>query len=411
MRIVEQTENRMILAGIPGGRMWMIILTIAGIGFTIVAVWAGIHEFQQGNYGDLLWIAIGLVIAQVMFWGGAVTLAVGREKLVLDKSTGKGQYLVKSPFIVASGKPFSFDLANIDSVSLERHIDRGIRQGTHDRGVDTEVYTARVRIAKPRRAVILLQENNEAGRKLTKALAEQVSTFLAVDYADATGDTIFDERRGTPEQLSTPLAAQPITGDIDIPMQPDTNEWHLGIDPGTQRVTITRIKRGGPIVFGCFLFILTFIGAIAMIMAVGVWLPGQTFNNQPVTLPAQLAMSVPGAIAAIVIPLSWISLFRGYRRITIDPDEVATTWIYPGRSIVRLIPGIANIFARPQSVPTLAVTSVKTMSGGDQGRVVEVRADSGRIRIGTALTEEDEERDSIVWLASAIRAAVRAFAG
>lgn len=412
MRIVEQTNDRMVLAGIPGGLLWMIVLTIAGTGFTIAAVWAGVHEIQQSRYANLFWIAIGLVVAQLMFWAGLVTLAIGREKLILDKSTGKGEYLVRSPIVDTNNKPFTFDLDNIDSVSLERQLQRSpSRDATAQGGSDVEVYRARLRIKKPRRAVTLLEENNEGGRRLVKHLAEQVASFLGIDFADATADSHDQERRGTPEQLATPIAALGITRHLEFPEQPPTNEWTLDIDPDSQRIIITRIKRGGPVVFGCFLLILSCLGAIAIVMAFGIWIPGQTFNNKPVSLPIQIAITIPGLVAAIVIPMSWISLFRGYRRVTVDAERVASEWIYPGRTLIRIIPGLNNIFARIHSVPTNLVQSIKTINAGDQGRVVEVRSESGRIRIGSAFTEEDQERESVVWLADAIRTAVRALAG
>jgi len=47
---------------------------------------------------------------------------------------------------------------------------------------------------------------------------------------------------------------------------------------------------------------------------------------------------------------------------------------------------------------------------GAQGRVVEIRTGSGRVRVGSALTD-DEERESVVWLAKVIRSGVRAFGG
>lgn len=410
MKIIEQSDSRMVFSGIPGGLIWMILLTVAGTGFTIAAVWAGIHEFQQGNYGNLFWIGIGLLVAQLMFWAGAVTLAVGREMLILDKATGNGEYLVRSPIIETSGKPFTFELGDIDSVSLERQLQRSpSRDASVQSGVDQEVYRARLRIRKPRRAVILIEENNEPGRALAKRVAEQTATFLGVDYADATAESPADERRGTPTKLATPIAALGITEDLDFPEQPTTNEWDITIDPDTQRIIIRRIKRGGPIVFGCFLFILSFIGAIAVVMAFGVWLPGQTFNNQPISLPIQIALTIPGVIAAFVVPMSWISLVRGYRRVTIDADQVVAEWIYPGRSIIRLIPGVNNILARPQSVPTPQIESVKTINAGDQGRVVEIRASSGRVLIGSAANEESGERESITWLAKVIRTSIGAF--
>lgn len=410
MKIVERSEDRLVLAGIPGDAVWMaVFVAFGGLG-SVVAVWFAVLEVQRGNFWNLVPLGVGLLVTQAFFWLGAVTLAVGRERLELDRGAGRGRYEVRSPLVETGSKPFEFALSSVDSVSLEMTVESSSMpdaSGQH-RGSSNEVHRARLRVRRPRRAVVLLTRS-DAGRGEVRELAEAVAGFLGVELADATSEDE-PERRGSVAAMGGPLAAGRVEGDLELPDQPEPAEWRVVIDPDDQRITIVRRKRGGAPVLGCFLLIATFMAAIMIAMAVGVWLPGQTFNGRPIALHEQILITAPGVGAAVLVPWLWISLFTGRRRVTIDADRVSSVWLYPGRGFVRLLPGINRYLAGGESVPTGAVESVATIKGA-QGRVVEVRAGRSRVRIGSAAQGEEAERDSLVWLAKAIRVSVRVLGG
>lgn len=408
MRIVERTGQRLVLAGIPGGTGVMIAFTAIGGVLTAAVVAAAVHEIKQGNHGTLVPIGIGMLVAQALFWAGVITLVFARERLELDRVTGRGRYTICSPIVDTGNSPFEFDLASVDSVSLELTLDSTSAPGPggFDRRSTTEVYRARLRILRPRRGVVLL-ERSESGREQALGLAREVAGFLGVDFADATADPKAEpERRTPPRPLTRPLTEVGEVAALSFPPQPEPPEWGVEIDPDAPRLTITRLKRGGPRVLIFFLLIATFMMFIAGAMAAGVWLPGQTFNGKPILLYQQLLITAPGIVVVVLVPWLWVSLLAGRRRVEIDPHEIRSLWIYPGRRFVRLLPALNRFLAGGERAPTAGVESVTTIKGA-QGRVVEVRAGRARLRIGSAHTDEAAERASLVWLAKAIRAAVR----
>jgi hypothetical protein len=408
MKIVEQTGDRLVLAGVPGGLFWMVLCALFGLGATVACAWLGVLEWRRGNPGNTAWLGLGLAIGQVFFWTGCVTLAVGRERLELDRRAGRGRYTVRSPIVDTGSKPFEFDLASVDSVALEMAVVRSPGGPGHGgRSTASEVFRARLRVRRPRRAVALL-ERGEGGRERVRALAERVALLLGVDLVDATAEA-GPERRGSVASLARPLARSGSGGELDFPAQPEPPEWEVHIDPEDQRIAITRIRRGGPPVLIFFLLIASFLGLIAAAMVVGAWLPGQTFNGQPITVAQRLLLTAPGVIAVVLVPWLWLSLFAGRRRVEIDASVVRSFWDYPGRGAVRLVPGLNRFCALGESVPTGAVESVAMIKGA-QGRLVEIRADRRRARVGSAGADEAAERASLEWLARSIRVAVRACA-
>ncbi|GJM19961.1 MAG: hypothetical protein DHS20C14_21740 [Phycisphaeraceae bacterium] len=185
MKIREQTPTRLVLSGIPGGWRWMLFAAVLGLVLTAAVVAAGVYEINRQSYWSLIWIALGLLIAQGIFWVGAVTLAVGRERLELDLTSGRGRYGVKSPIVETGSKPFSFDLALVHSISLERFGER--RPGGPDSMErNAKVARARLRTAKPRRAVKLDETENGRDARVC-AIAEAVAEFLGLEVVETGG--------------------------------------------------------------------------------------------------------------------------------------------------------------------------------------------------------------------------------
>ena len=177
MYVKSQTDTRLELAGIPGRRIWMIVLCVFGLAFTAAPIWFMTMMYQEndGWSWSFLPLSVGVLIGQGLFWTGAVTLAVGRLSLVLDTTSGTGEYEVNSP-VIEVGKPCRFNLENVDSVVIESTSEW--RPG-HDDRLDTtaKVVRAKLRISSPRRAILLDEtENNQLQR--VESVAETVATFL-----------------------------------------------------------------------------------------------------------------------------------------------------------------------------------------------------------------------------------------
>ena len=177
MYVKHQTETRLELAGIPGRRIWMIALCIFGALFTAAPIWFMVqmyHEFDGWSW-SFLPLSVGVLIGQGLFWTGAITLAVGRLSMVLDTSSGTGEYEVNSP-VIEVGKPCQFKLENVDSVVLEASEEW--RPG-HNDGPETtaKVVRAKLRIKSPRRSV-LLDETENGQLQRVETVAETVATFL-----------------------------------------------------------------------------------------------------------------------------------------------------------------------------------------------------------------------------------------
>lgn len=81
----------LVLAGIPGGAGWMVFAAVLGAAFSTafgVIAWRKLR--QEGVSFDAVGCVAGAGLGQVFFWVGVVTLAVGRERLDLDKSVPPG---------------------------------------------------------------------------------------------------------------------------------------------------------------------------------------------------------------------------------------------------------------------------------------------------------------------------------
>ena len=177
MHITEQTDSRLVLSGVPGRRIWMIFLTVLGLVLTGAVCFFSVALFNEFDGLGLPHIALafGLLIAQGLFWTGAVTLAVGRLTLILDKTEGRGEYRVKSP-ILEAGRPCKFKLDDVDSLTVETTRERRPGREGHANH-DATVHRARLRLKKPRRVIVLDEtENNRLER--VEGVAQPVAEFL-----------------------------------------------------------------------------------------------------------------------------------------------------------------------------------------------------------------------------------------
>jgi len=119
-RPAHQTISRLLLTGIPAGQLWMIVLACLGQALSEATGWFAVLPYEEsGGLADPhLARAVGLLIAQVLFWTGVVTLVVARLCLVPNTPTGYGESQVRSP-IVDAGRTCKFKLNHVDSVGLK----------------------------------------------------------------------------------------------------------------------------------------------------------------------------------------------------------------------------------------------------------------------------------------------------
>ena len=134
-----------------------------------------VYQERGGPALPHLALGVGLLIAQVILWTGGITLAVGRQTLILDRTLDTGEYRVRSP-IVEAGSPCKFKLQHIDSIAIETT--RETRPGRLDHAdEEAVVHRLRLRLTQPRRAITLDEtENNRLDRLET--LARCVAGFL-----------------------------------------------------------------------------------------------------------------------------------------------------------------------------------------------------------------------------------------
>ncbi|TWT36421.1 hypothetical protein KOR34_13260 [Posidoniimonas corsicana] len=181
MRVVENTTERLVLRGVPGSVVWMVFATLLGVGIMAATGWFGWATTREiGGYLQLVPLGLGFLMGAAFFLIGVVTLAVGRVRLVLDRVTGEGRYDAYSP-VIEVGKPCTFRLDHIDSVTIERHEEARPRNDDHG-GFPAKVCRARLRVRKPRRAIVLDETENGQEQRV-QSTAEAVAAWLGTEVA------------------------------------------------------------------------------------------------------------------------------------------------------------------------------------------------------------------------------------
>jgi len=180
VKVSFQSKERLKLEGIPGGLSWLLFASALGLLITVVSGTLALQHFREEGIGvGVIMCGLGAALGQVFFWTGALTIAIGRESLELDKAaSGRGKYRSRSP-VVTRPKPFDFDLMDIQSVTLERFSER--HRGGNGRGGSSqvEIYRCRLLVRNPRRAVTLDETSNQQDERV-KALAKRVADFLGI---------------------------------------------------------------------------------------------------------------------------------------------------------------------------------------------------------------------------------------
>lgn len=177
MKVIESSAQRLVLRGTPGGRIAVMAMTAIGLALTGAFGYfaAAIYDASNGLSWGHLPLALGVGIGQLLFWVGAVTLAVGRVLLVLDRGAREGVYDVRSP-IIDAGEPCRFRLEDI--AHLEMTATEEARPRTVDgAGFDATVVRLRLLLNRPRRAITLDETQNGNVERIER-LRDAVSAWL-----------------------------------------------------------------------------------------------------------------------------------------------------------------------------------------------------------------------------------------
>ncbi len=177
MNLVESTAERLVLRGTPGGRLAVMALTAIGLALTAAIGYFAfaLYDASKGLAWGHLPLALGLGIGQLLFWAGAVTLAVGRLSLVLDRATGEGVYSVRSP-IIDAGRPCRFRLENIARLEMTATEEARPEVGDGAR-FDATVVKLRLLVSRPRCAITLDETQNGNVQRIEK-LRDAVANWL-----------------------------------------------------------------------------------------------------------------------------------------------------------------------------------------------------------------------------------------
>ncbi|MGK0189552.1 MAG: hypothetical protein ACI9R3_005369 [Verrucomicrobiales bacterium] len=156
------------------------MIALALIGGGIAAACGAFIQMQWREEGSgmfLLPLGIGMLIGLVLFGVGVVQL-FAKERLVLDRSTGRGTYESNSP-IVTTEKPFKFKIENVNSVVITMEtVEINVSLDGLGRS-EAKVCKAVLRVNKPRRAVTLDETQNGRTQRVS-AVAEHVAEFLGI---------------------------------------------------------------------------------------------------------------------------------------------------------------------------------------------------------------------------------------
>lgn len=163
----------MELRGVPQGRGLVFAFAVC-IGIGVVA---GLFAYIEWTRAKSAWgaamPALGAVMMLFMLVG-LVLLSCRRERLVLDRVTRTAEHETWS-LMVGTRKSRSYPFDRIHGVAIQR----SLQSPGGGRGFPVEVTTARLLIAKPRRAIDL-DEAQSTSPAPVEALAAEVAEFLGM---------------------------------------------------------------------------------------------------------------------------------------------------------------------------------------------------------------------------------------
>ncbi len=173
MRIKEVSERRLVLAGVPQGDQGLWLLLLVGVVFAVGPglMFRGVDVLPVQI---LVWLFVAAGVAMIV---GYVVMKCRREQLRIDKLTSE---CVHERWSILGGarETTQFQLCTIAGVRVRHRVESKPGSGT---GMQTiNVWQASAKISKPRRVLVLAEENTSHGRHV-RDVGSRVAEFLGVE--------------------------------------------------------------------------------------------------------------------------------------------------------------------------------------------------------------------------------------
>jgi len=179
MKVRHQTKTKLILSGVPGTLRWMVFAIAVGLavtGFTAFLLWIQWEENGPGLF--ILPLSVGMLVGTAFVIIGVLQL-FARERLILDKQTGKGQYESNSP-VITTEKTFEFRLEDVHSVVVSTQTIEHPVSVNEPGWSEAKECKASLRVVRPRRSVTLDETQNGRVKRVIR-IAEEVAGFLSTE--------------------------------------------------------------------------------------------------------------------------------------------------------------------------------------------------------------------------------------
>jgi hypothetical protein len=383
MRIIENTPDRLVLRGVPGGAGGMAFVLALSVVFIVSFSGMSFWLATTGRAFGAAMMAIGVIVGLIAAYAGLDAMLT-RESVVIDHAAGTGVYEKRRVVRRTPMDRREFARNDIAAVVLERRVVRSPRTDMDNR-LDRESiqWTALLRIDNPRRRIDLFQSQNDREvpvRAVAVAVAQSLGLPLTEDLGE---DGSLGEEVDTAE-FTTPLAKR-TDGPIVLPPQPAGSRIAVEIDPDGSVVRFRWRVMGnnvlpniGVVIFGGW----TAVSTLFLLAALGV------VGGQAPASPAIIGATASFVVFGFALMTPMVLLLAGAKRtVTITPEWVSA------RSALLL--GNSRC-SRP------AVKTVRIAPGDDDAAIV-YHGDT-KMRIGLHLPVEGE----VQWLAGAMRSAIRA---
>lgn len=388
MKIIRHDDHALELAGIPGDSAAIVVpLGFAVVGGLAIGMSRLVHSAVPLIAGIVM-VSIGLILL--------IRSLASRERLALDLRTCRGRHHVRT-FLASRGKVAEFAFDRVAGVEFTRSYIQ--TPGRHP-GPGSEVWTARLLLSGPRRAIVLAETQGGSEQSI-RSIAEATARALGVDLIDQSAD---DSERILAHEIGAPLGARSLA-EMSFGPPPDGARVKLSVQSADERVELEWKTVGGPalpvialIVIGVFVLLSTAMALEATgILPVLSWLTtGSGAAKKPASPGISFALfGMSAALWALWLGILQLWLWSG-RRLTITPESVTYAATSPLARLLSLVGGRSA--ASRWSIPTSEVRSVRTREDA-----IEIRGPERTHRCLIHLPADGEP----AWIAKQVRSAVQ----
>lgn len=386
MQVVENTPDRLVLRGVPGGRNAMGVFAVLGAVFVAVFGVMMVREYLAGDWTAALFMLFGVIIGMIALAAGADSLMT-RESVTLDHQAREGWY-TRRHLIAARRRDeqqeFAYD--DLAAVVVER---REVHTHDSDQGSRTSVHwRALVRIDNPRRSILLAESQNDHEMPV-RAVAAGVAEALGMPIIEDLAEDREIEDVTTAREFTVSLLARDRGTPIELPAPPEGARAKLDIDPERVEIRLTWPVMNGIAVlipFLAFFILWTVLSIVILLGAVGALGAGAAPAGTMRWVAGLACGSFVAIGIAVLIPL--VRLAMGARRVV----------IVSAAGVRVRNPAWFDL----RTVPTESITTVR-VAPGDDDAVLLYHGDA-KARIGI----HNPAKGEVAWIAATIREAVRA---